>query len=125
MARIDITVVSVGKDTVEPAPTALPAEGGQFPPIPGTVLKLTNTGAVTRTARLLSVFPDRQDDPSTPGVNEAHNFSRGITLAAGTTHYVRFDSAGYIQPDGLHHVDVDAATDVKALVLVPAFVDLG
>ncbi|SEO42658.1 hypothetical protein [Actinacidiphila rubida] len=124
MARTDIAVVAIGKDTVEPAPTVLPAEGGQFPPAPRAILKLTNTGTVTRTARLLSVFPDRQDDPSTIGVNEAYQWSRGIPLAAGATHYVRFDTSRVIQPDGLVHVDVDAATDVKALVLCPLKADL-
>ncbi|WP_190856067.1 hypothetical protein [Actinomadura sp. RB99] len=115
MARANIADVRIGPNAAEPAGTALTvADGGQFP-IAGDgseILRLTASAAATVTV------------PSVCTADGSENlFTRKVTLAAGETRYVRLDGS-FVQRDGMARVNVSAA-GVTALVLRPAFVDIG
>ena len=116
MARTSIATLAVGRDNVQPALTALTvADGGAFSLTGHDILKLTSSGAATVT--IPTNTRQQVDGESVPIV-------RTITMGAGETHYARFDGTPFVQPDGTVHVDV-SATGVCALVIRPAFVDVG
>ncbi|MFJ9913620.1 hypothetical protein [Actinacidiphila glaucinigra] len=116
MARVAITTVPVGPNTLEPSGTALTvADGGSFAQTGGEILKLTASGTATVTIPFREKGVDALGNPVV--------LSRTIAMTAGQTRYVRIDGT-FVQPDGLVHVDV-SATGVSALVLVHAFVEVG
>jgi non-ribosomal peptide synthetase component E (peptide arylation enzyme) len=115
MARSAITTLAVGRNSAEPAITALTAQGGSFVPGGVDILRLSNTGGA---AVVVTIPTNMRDALGIPVV-------RTFSLAAGAVSYVRVESTPFIQSDGTVHVDVDTASVVKALVLLPGLVDVG
>jgi hypothetical protein len=110
MARAAIAAIAVGKNTLQPALTALTSvDGGSYDPNRGAILKLVATASATVTI------------PSGLGAS----LNRVLTMANGETRYVRVDGTEYCQPDGLVYVNVSASSAVTAGVITAGFVDVG